>query len=427
MLASLPILPLTFVFPPGSAPDLSHVTRVRDFLFGRFGSPPPAARQSGDHAKDPTPGGQFDLLQQAAQDLLVKISASPQDPALHNRLAVVYSSLGELDSAEKHFQRAVELAHLGLSNLQEKEEILQSQGKLKQASSLVLEASRLNVELSAAHSNLARLYERLGHHDRVMAELDQLNKDIVNLAAGPAGTPGRSGPVSPAVAKLLARGESLMRSGRYQEAMDAFRNVIAIDPRVALAHHQLGLAAAITNNPDIAAQELEATVKLEPANAAAHNNLGLSYQTLSELEKAQREFEKAVALDPRMTEAAINLGNLLSAQGRYQDAAHAYTQAVMSNPRSAVAHSNLATALSLNGDYRNAINEFRKALAFNPNMAGAHYGLGLALFHSKSYLPAIAEFKRALLLDPSLHGAHDKIEQAHRRAGMAGGGAYGFN
>ncbi|HEY9871266.1 MAG TPA: tetratricopeptide repeat protein, partial [Candidatus Obscuribacterales bacterium] len=338
LLASLPILPLTFVFPPGSAPDLSHVARVRDFLFGRFGSPPPVAPGSGDHGKKPasagTPGGQFDILQQAAQDLLIQISASPQDPALHNRLGMVYSSLGELDSAEKHFQRAVELAHLGLSNLQEKGQILQSQGKLKQACSLVLESSRLNVELSAAHSNLARVYERLGHHDRVMAELDQLNKDVVNLAAGPAGTPGRSGPVSPAVAKLLARGESLMRSGRYEEAMSAFRNVIAIDPRVALAHHQLGLAAAITNNPDIAAQELEATVKLEPANAAAHNNLGLSYQTLSELEKAQKEFEKAVALDPRMTEAAINLGNLLSAQGRYQEAAHAYSQAVMSNPRS---------------------------------------------------------------------------------------------
>jgi len=435
LLAGLPILPLTVVNFPGAVPDLSHVAKVRDLLFGRAiptergqnSRPVPAsATKESAGAADPavTPEN---LLERAAQELLVQISSSPQDPALQNRVGLVYVALGQLDNAEKHFQRAIELARLGTSNLEEKGAILRSQGDAKAASALILESSRLNIELSAAHSNLARVYEKLGQHDKVMAELDQLTKDGLTLVGAPARSALGKLPVSPQVARLLAKGEALMRTGKLPEAMQEFRNVTVIDSQVALAHHQLGLAAALTNNPEIAVEELEVASRLDPADAATHNNLGLAYANTGELEKAQKEFEKAIALNPRLADASINLGNLLSSQGRYNEASNAFAQAAVSNPNSPTAHSSLATMLSLKGDHRQAIGEFRKALSLNPNMAGTHYGLGLALYESKSYVPAVAEFKRALALDPSLHSAQEKIAQAQRRAAMATGGAFGFN
>ncbi len=436
LLASLPIMPLTFVGLPAVVSDLSHVTRVREFLFGRTASTERVQSSAvtgsvaGNQSNKAAPGAgisQEVLLETAAQDLLVKISSSPQDPALQNRVGLVYVALGQLDDAEQHFQRAIELARLGNANLEEKGQILRSQGNARSASAVILESSRLNIELSAAHSNLARVYEKLGKHDKVMAELDQLNKDGINLVGAPERGTTADQPVSPQVARLLAKGESLMRAGKLHEAMQEFRNVTAIDPEVALAHHQLGLAAALTNNPEIAVQELEVATRLDPADASSHNNLGLSYANTGEIEKAQTEFEKAIALSPRLSDAAINLGNLLSSQGRYGEASNAFAQAVISNPRSPTAHSSLATMLSLKGDHRQAIEEFRRALAINPNMAGTHYGLGLSLYESKSYMPAVAEFKRALALDPSLHSAQYKIEQAQRRASMATGGAFGFN
>lgn len=428
-LASLPILPLRFTGLPGRAPDLSSVGKVRDLLCRRFGWHEPLSKASSNSrsSRDGRPATADNLLEQAARDLLVQISSCPQNPALPNRLGMVYVCMGELEKAEKHFQRAVELAHLGLGNLEEKGQILRSQGRVKEASSLILESSRLNVELCAAHGNLARVYERLGQHDKVMAELDKLNQDGPILAGAPTKISLDKHPVSQAVARLLAKGDSFMGSGRFQEAIETFRSVVAVDPQVAMAHHQLGLAAALTNAPDLAVQELEEAVRLDPGSAAAHNNLGLAYQTMGELEKAQKDFEKAMALDPRLSDAAVNLGNLLSSQGRYDQARHAFAQAVLGNPRSAIAHNNLGTVLSLKGDNRQAVSEFRQAITLSPNMASAHYGLGLALMQSKNYMPAIAEFKRALVLDPSLHSAHDKIAQAHRKAGMATGSAYGFN
>src|SRR5262249_20164535 len=158
-----------------------------------------------------------------------------------NRVGLVYVALGQFDNAEKHFQRSIELAHLGTANLEEKGAILKSQGDAKAAAALIVESSRLNIELSAAHSNLARVYEKLGQHDKVMAELDQLTKDGLNLAGAPQRAEVGQRPVSPQVARLLAKGESLMREGKLPEAMQEFRNVTAIDDQIALAHHQLGL------------------------------------------------------------------------------------------------------------------------------------------------------------------------------------------
>src|SRR6185369_9611678 len=118
---------------------------------------------------------QVKLLAQAEKDLLADIDKEPLDPSLRNRLGLIYAQLGDADEAMRHFQEAVDLARKAISKLTLEQDALAQAGKTEEASRLLLKISQMSVELSAAHSNLARVYDSLGQHDKVVAEFDALS------------------------------------------------------------------------------------------------------------------------------------------------------------------------------------------------------------------------------------------------------------
>lgn len=374
----------------------------------------------------PSAGQELKSLDQASDQLLDQINKNPSDPSLHNRVAMIYAGMGDFTSAVSHFEKAVEASRSQILLLTAQERDLRAKGDKAAAAKTVLEVSKLNVELAAAHSSLARVYGELGQHEKVVAELDSLNKDI----AFGSGLTKKSAPVAIAdnvsdhrlnqkTLASLARAQALMQAHRMPEAMQEYRNVIAAEPQSAIAHERLGLAALFVNNSYLAVQELETATRLEPDHSSTHNALGLAYQAEGDGQHAQAEFEKALSLNPKDAEAAFNLGTIFAGTGRYGPAEEAFKKAVAANPKAPMAHNHLGTLLSLSGNYRQAVQEFQAALSLAPDLASSHYGLGLALYNLKDYSASIREFKRALALNPGLSDAHNKIELAYRKSGLA--------
>jgi tetratricopeptide (TPR) repeat protein len=432
---AIPILPLRFLGIPGpDFPDVAQVVTTSRNWLNKVTSG--IDRLEGDqHAGmapplRTTPAEQVKMLQAAADQLGTDIEKSPCDPALQNRLGLVYISLGDMDKATEHFQKAISLCRLGLSALTDKIASLRQQGSTKEAAAAVLEASQLNVELSAAHSNLARLYERRGEHDKVIAELDLLNKEGVlfdNSVVPAASDSGKPGLLNPTVAHALAKAEALMQARQYPQAAVEYRRVLAEDPNVAMAHHRLGTLLIMGGNAALAVDELEMAAKLDPGSPEVLSDLGWAYQMMGLNLQAIKAYERALALEPRQTDAAINLSNIYSSCGRLHDAIAVLTQTVQNNDNSAKAHNNLGTLFCMDNKWGPAMYEFQKAVALDPNMASAHYGLGTVLLQTKSYMPAIAEFKLALALQPNLVQAQMKMEEATRKAGMTIGSAQALN
>lgn len=368
-------------------------------------------------------------LDQASDQLLDEINKNPSDPSLHNRVAIIYAGMGDYTAAVSHFEKAVESSRSQILLLSAQEKELRAKGEKAAAAKAVLDVSKLNVELSAAHSSLARVYGELGQHDKVVAELDALNKDIVfgsGLSKKSATTTVAQGTsdhrLNQKTLISLARAQAFMQAHRIPEAMQEYRNVIAAEPQSAIAHEKLGLAALFVNNSNLAVTELETATRLEPDHSSTHNALGLAYQAEGNGQKAQVEFEKALSLNPKDAEAAFNLGTIFAGTGRYGPAAEAFKKAIAANPKAPMAHNHLGTLLSLSGEYRQAIQEFQTALTLAPDLASSHYGLGLALYNLKDYPSSIREFKRALVLNPALSDAHNKIEMAYRKSGLASAG-----
>jgi tetratricopeptide (TPR) repeat protein len=83
-------------------------------------------------------------------------------------------------------------------------------------------------------------------------------------------------------------------------------------------------------------------LELDPAHSDAHLNLGRILHELGEVEAAEKHYRLARAVRPRDGIAAFNHGVALEDLGRLNEAVQAYVQAVRVDPGHADAHFNLS-------------------------------------------------------------------------------------
>jgi hypothetical protein len=104
--------------------------------------------------------------------------------------------------------------------------------------------------------------------------------------------------------------------GRKDEAIAHFRASLALKPRSAVAHYNLGTALTVARRLDEAAAAYREALRIDPAYANAHNNLGNVLLAQRQFDAAIREFEEVVRLQPDSASARNNLAAAYAAAGR---------------------------------------------------------------------------------------------------------------
>ena len=149
----------------------------------------------------------------------------------------------------------------------------------------------------------------------------------------------------------------------FPAAIEAFRRALAIDPALALARLNLGIALFYGGEPDAARKELEAVKAAMPDRPQPDYVLGLIARAGDRTEDAVSAFTRVRELDPSDVGAAINLGQLLVQQRRFDEAIKLLRPAIEAEPFNATAAYGLATALIRSGsaeEGRAAMDRFQK-------------------------------------------------------------------
>jgi tetratricopeptide (TPR) repeat protein len=120
---------------------------------------------------------------------------------------------------------------------------------------------------------------------------------------------------------------------------------------------ELGLELEVSA-PDDARDAYRRTLELDPHHADAHVNLGRLLIELDLAAEAEPHFRAALAERPDHATACYNLGVALEDQGRRADAADAYRRALTAQPRFADAHYNLARLYEAAGKRAAALRHF---------------------------------------------------------------------
>ncbi|MDQ2918529.1 MAG: tetratricopeptide repeat protein [Verrucomicrobiota bacterium] len=231
---------------------------------------------------------------------------------------------------------------------------------------------------------------------------------------------------------------------RFDEAIDQYREIIALRTNDSLGHMNLGAALARKGDAAAAIEEYEKARALEPDDPRLERNFGQAVLTLGRIDEAIAHFERAVELrkgrkDPngQNPELQFELGNAFLQKGDSAEAISHYRNALELRPDYAIAHNNLGSALLKEGavaeakghfeeankldpgsgqnaeifcnlgnaslqkrDFETAIANYRQALAIRANYPEAHSNLGTALLLQGKFADAIAEFETTLKLAP---------------------------
>jgi tetratricopeptide (TPR) repeat protein len=103
-------------------------------------------------------------------------------------------------------------------------------------------------------------------------------------------------------------------------------------------------------------------VSIDPTYAAAWNNLGLLLHRMGRYDEASEAYVAALGQDPQCCEAAYNLGSLHEDRGAIDEAIGDYRKALELSPDYADAHFNLAGALARHGRDGEAIKHWQRYL-----------------------------------------------------------------
>jgi tetratricopeptide (TPR) repeat protein len=188
--------------------------------------------------------------------------------------------------------------------------------------------------------------------------------------------------------------------GRHDDAVDALKRAIKINPKAASYHANLGEVLRLAGKSKESVAALEESLKIEPNNAQALNNLGIAHYEMRKFGEAIDFYRRALALNPKMAEALNNLGNALRVTGDIDGAIQAYQDTLVVRAVYPEAYNNLGTLLQQDRKFEEAEHALRKAIQQNPRYVEAHNNLAQLLFSQKKDLDALRVLGDALKFAP---------------------------
>ena len=161
----------------------------------------------------------------------------------------------------------------------------------------------------------------------------------------------------------LQRGLQLRAAGRLAEALALFDAAARGFPAVALPLHLRGVTLCNLDRFEEGIADLRAAVALEPRNADVHCDLGFMLYLRQDLAGARGMLDRALMLKPGHAEALANLSLVRREQGDFAGSEKAARLALAGRPELHAARINLAYSLLAQGRFA----EGWRAHAFTPD------------------------------------------------------------
>jgi lipopolysaccharide biosynthesis regulator YciM len=220
---------------------------------------------------------------------------------------------------------------------------------------------------------------------------------------------------------LLCLGLDYKRGGFVDRALDAFNEVLRLDPKNEYAlvnlqklheeQHQW-IEAYDTRQRLTSLSASEARPQSEAILAFLENEIGLEAARRKDYPEAIQRFQSAIDLDPRAIPAYLNLGDVRVAQGRDEEAARIWTaMADIAPDRAYLAFDRLEALDERKGNDDRFTNLCRRLIADNPQDWRARLALSRHLTAAGRAHEALELLFAALVQNPHALSIHQAIWQ----------------
>jgi Flp pilus assembly protein TadD len=187
--------------------------------------------------------------------------------------------------------------------------------------------------------------------------------------------------------------------------------------RNARRFYHLGLYLVANGKTDLAMGLFRQSVAMAPKDADVHVELGKALGQKGKLQEAVEELRQAVALDSNNVASLQNLGFAMCKQGNVEGGLEEYRRAIEIRPQDPQPRNALGIAMCANGKVQEGIEEFREIIRQSPQDPEAYYNLGLALGKQEKTDEAIEQFRMAIRVQPQYMPAYKCLAAILHKAG----------
>jgi len=213
------------------------------------------------------------------------------------------------------------------------------------------------------------------------------------------------------LAPLLAQAQGALDRKDFAAAIPLLEKIASAKPDDALPRFELGFAySGLGKNPQAIAEYRQA-ISLDPKLAPAHLNLGIALlHSDADPAAAAESFRRAAELLPGEGRPIYLLGEALEGSGKRSEAIEQYRAAAVLMPKDDAILFALARALLADGKSADAESGFRQLLALQPDSAPARLGLAESLLRRQKTAEAVDLFGDYLQKVPD--DRHARFERA---------------
>ena len=255
------------------------------------------------------------------------LALCPSHSDAENNLGVVYEDRGDLETALDWYRKAVGHDPLHCEARINLADLLQSTGHYDAAIPEYEIAVKDHPEDADAWNNLGVALEASGNVEAALekytqavgcgffhwdaqsnlADLLHVTKKFHEAAAAYKVLLDRD----PSDARVAASmGHALQAIHDFDGSLRAFQQAIAYDPNE-ITYNNIGTVYQALQRPEEACQAYRLALQVDPSYAMAHFNLGVSLQSQKNHVDAEASYRKAIALKPSYADPLNNLGLLL--------------------------------------------------------------------------------------------------------------------
>lgn len=198
----------------------------------------------------------------------------------------------------------------------------------------------------------------------------------------------------------LNLGVILHSQKKMDEAIEAYRTSISINPLNISAYSYLGVALEIQQKRDEAEKAFRTAYSINPGHESAYYNFGAFLRNQNKANEAEKVYRTAIRINPNDAGPHGGLGDLFSDQNKHNKAEQAYRTSLKLNPNQAHIYNSLGQLLGSQNRNDEAVKSYQASLKINPNQGIIHNNLGRLLINKNRNDEALEAFRKAVSLIP---------------------------
>ena len=329
------------------------------------------------------------------------LELEPKNAEAWRGKGIVYSEQKKYDLALDAFNKSLDADPKYRWSLVSKGSTLMQMGRLKEAVEYYDAALKIQPEDPGTQMMKAEALAKLGlQNESDQTYIDAMQRaDKAILAADTKENLSRA---------WHEKATLFINQGKYAEAIAAYDNVTAANPRERSAWFMMAFAADQTARYDKALEAYEGALVLNENDSTALFGKGDSLYKLGRYNESKDAFDSALKADPKMYSAYKGKGDALKALNRSAEAAEAYETAlgqieenIKSNPENARSWQAKGDVLLAMNRTNEALSAFDKAIELGPEHFAGLEQKGDALMDLGRYEDAFTAYDKATVVDPA--------------------------